>query len=183
MKYLLVFFLFLNYAFGQDYREASILFNDSTTIKGFGELRNNKIYFKLKQEDKPSEWQSDFAKGLIFTGYGFSEKYEYLKIDKNSKPKLVEVIEEGNVNLYKLAKLSYGGIHVTIGGIGNSNFPQSAVPNGSNPYENYTETFYIKRKNEVYPTDIAFGFKKRAKRYFSDCEIILKKILIVRLLS
>jgi hypothetical protein len=76
MKYLLVFFLFLNYAFGQDYREASILFNDSTTIKGFGELRNNKIYFKLKQEDKPSEWQSDFAKGLIFTGYGFSEKYE-----------------------------------------------------------------------------------------------------------
>jgi hypothetical protein len=108
---LLIPFLLLNFAFGQHYREASILFNDSTSIKGFGEIQHNKIYFKVKQEDKQTIWENDIAKGLIFTGYGFFEKYEYLKIDKNSKPKLVELVEEGNINCIDWQNCLMGSIN------------------------------------------------------------------------
>jgi hypothetical protein len=95
---LLINFTFL--VFSQE-REATIIFNDSTSIKGFGEIKNENIYFRVSQEDEITKWSFDMAKGLTFSGYGFSEKYEYVKPDKYSTPILLEVIEEGNVNLYK----------------------------------------------------------------------------------
>lgn len=79
----ILFIFFFNFTFSQDYREATIIFNDSSSVKGFGEIKNNTIYFKVKQEDEPSKWSYDIAKGLIFSGYGYSEKYEYVKFEKN----------------------------------------------------------------------------------------------------
>lgn len=97
----LLFLFFINFTFGQDYREATIIFNDSTSVKGFGEIKKNTIYFKVKQKDQPSKWSYDIAKGLTFSGYGFSEKYEYVKFEKNRDPRIMEVIEEGELILYK----------------------------------------------------------------------------------
>lgn len=162
-----LFLLFINFAFGQDYRQAKIIFNDSTSIKGFGEIKNNEIYFKVKQEDKPTKWSYDIAKGLTFYGYGFSEKYEYIKCDKHSKPKILEVIEEGNVTLYKDSRIFYTG-----------NFTPSAghLPTNISSFENISETFYVKRESEEFATNIFFSFKTSTKRYFSDCLKIIEKI-------
>ena len=147
-------------------KEATILFNDSTSIKGFGEIKNEKIYFRVDLKDEKSEWKSDMAKGLIFTGYGFSEKYEFVKPDKYSKPIIMEVIEEGNVNLYR--KSSYG---LNITGIGIST-------NGISPVADYgfSNALYAKRANEESATELTFSFKSRSLRYFSDCQIIIEKI-------
>ena len=60
--------------FGQE-REATILFNDSTSVKGFGEIRKEKIYFRASLDAKIKEWDFEMSPGLIFSGYGFSEKY------------------------------------------------------------------------------------------------------------
>ena len=68
-------------------------------LEGIGEIKNEKIYFRVDANSEKSEWDWDMARGLIFTGYGFSEKYEYFKPDRHSKPILMELIEEGNVNL------------------------------------------------------------------------------------
>jgi hypothetical protein len=163
----LFFFLFINVTFSQDYREATIVFNDSTSIKGFAEIKNNEIYFKLKQEDKPDKWSYDIAKGIIFSGYGFSEKLEYLKSGKNSKPKILEVIEEGNINLYRESRMYYTS---------NGNTTAGKLPTNFSTYEFTTETFYVKKKSEEFATDISFSFKTTAKKYFSDCEKIIEKI-------
>lgn len=162
-----LFLLFINFAFGQDYRQAKIIFNDSTSIKGFGEIKNNEIYFKVKQEDKPTKWSYDIAKGLTFYGYGFSEKYEYIKCDKHSKPKILEVIEEGNVTLYKDSRIFYTG-----------NFTPSVghLPTNISSFENISETFYVKRESEEFATNIFFSFKTSAKKYFSDCLKIIEQI-------
>jgi hypothetical protein len=162
-----LFLLFINFAFGQDYRQAKIIFNDSTSIKGFGEIKNNEIYFKVKQEDKPTKWSYDITKGLIFYGYGFSEKYEYIKCDKHSKPKILEVIEEGNVTLYKDSRIFYTG-----------NFTPSIghLHTNISSFENISETFYVKRESEEFATNIFFSFKTSAKKYFSDCLKIIEQI-------
>jgi hypothetical protein len=163
----LLFLLFINFSYCQDYREATIFFNDSTSIKGYGEIKNNKIFFKVKQEDKPSVWSFDFAKGLLFSGYGFSEKYEYVKFEKNLKPKIFKVVEEGNVTLYADARVNYRSFTNSING---------QLPRSVSTYEYVSEKFYVKREAEEFATDIIFSFKKRAKIYFSDCEKIIEMI-------
>lgn len=152
--------------YGQE-REATIIFNDSTSIKGFGEIKKEKIYFRVSLTSEKSEWSYDFAKGLIFSGYGFSEKYEYVKPDKYSKPRILEVVEEGNITLYKDTRMFHTISATSIGG---------QLPTNVSTFENITETFYVKRKSEDFATDLTFSFKSRSLRYFSDCQIIIEKI-------
>ena len=135
----LLFLFFFNFTYSQDYREATILFNDSSSVKGYGEIRNNTIYFKVRQEDKPSKWSHDITKGLLFSGYGYSEKYEYVKFEKNKNPKIMEVMEEGRLSLYRLSKSVY---------ISNGTISQNCLITNSFLTEDLKETFYVKRKNE-----------------------------------
>ena len=175
---LILFFLLIqNISFVQEEgNSATIIFNDNTTIKGFGEIKKNKIYFKLTLDEKPDVWSYDIVKGIIFSGYGYSEKHEYIKPDKYSKPILMEVIEEGNVNLYRKNSLSFSpSFDANGGGSFNSTFHNNSVISGNTHYDVST-IFYVKKLNEEYATDIVFSFKARANRYFSDCEIIIKKL-------
>ncbi|MCV2484927.1 hypothetical protein OD917_08340 [Flavobacterium sp. SH_e] len=163
----LLFVFFINLGFSQDYREASIIFNDSSSIQGFAEIKDNAIYFKVKQEDKADKWSYDFAKGLVFSAYGYSEKYEYVEFE-HSKPKLLQVVEEGNVNLYRDAKIYFKG--------GNTNFGANNLPTNTGGSWEMSEAFYVKRKTELYVTDIKFSFNLRAKKYFGDCKKVIEKI-------
>ncbi|WP_338839393.1 hypothetical protein [Flavobacterium ginsenosidimutans] len=163
----LLFILFINLGFGQDYREASIIFNDSSSIQGFAEIKDNAIYFKVKQEDKADKWSYDFAKGLVFSGYGYSEKFEYVEFE-HSKPKLLQVVEEGNVNLYRYAKAHYRGR--------NTNLPIGKLPSDEDVVWTMSEAFYVKRKSEPYAIDIEFSFNLRAKKYFGDCKKVVERI-------
>ncbi|WP_281309642.1 hypothetical protein [Flavobacterium flavigenum] len=162
----LLFLFFFNFTVSQDYREATILFNDSSSVKGYGEIRNNAIYFKVQQKDKPSKWSFDITKGLLFSGYGYSEKYEYVKFEKNTNPKIMEVMEEGRLTLYRFSKSVYR----------NNGFTSQNGLMNSFLTEGLKETYYVKRKNEELATDISFSFKFRSKIYFSDCEKIIQKI-------
>jgi hypothetical protein len=119
------------------------------------------LFFKVKQKDKPSKWSYDIAKGLLFSGYGYSEKYEYVKFEKNGNPKIMEVIEEGKLTLYKDSKSVYRN---------NVAISQNGLTTYSSRSEDLKETFYVKRKNAELATDISFSFKFRSKIYFSDCE-------------
>jgi len=178
MKKIIILF-FINFsliAFCQE-REATILFNDNTSIKGFAEIKKEKIYFRVSLNEKVTEWNYDMAKGLVFSGYGFSEKYLYIKPGKYSKkPIIMEVVEEGNVCLYM----------ETIETIKTIVHPQHNEPlSPSNPFYKFPETrkiydiertYYVKKSNEEYATDISFSFKDNSMRYFSDCIELVKKI-------
>ncbi len=163
----LLFVFFINLGFSQDYREASIIFNDSSSIQGFAEIKDNAIYFKVKQEDKADKWSYDFAKGLIFSAYGYSEKYEYVEFE-HSKPKLLQVVEEGNVNLYRYAKEYYIGR--------NPNLSIGKLPSDEDKIWAMSEAFYVKRNSEPYAIDIEFSFNLRAKKYFGDCKKVVERI-------
>ncbi len=171
MKKIVVFILiqFSFTVFAQE-REATILFNDSTTVKGFAEVKKEKIYFRVSLTSEVSEWNYDIAYGLIFSGYGYSEKYVYIMPGKYSKkPKLMEVIEEGKVNLYKESTLGY-----TVGiGVSAS---KSGIGAGPTLRHEFSTVYYVKRKEEEYATDITFSFKDNTTKYFSDCKALVEKI-------
>ena len=151
-------------------REATILFNDSTSVKGFAEVKKEKIYFKVSPTAEVSEWSYDIAYGLIFSGYGYSEKYVYVTPGKYAKkPKLMEVIEEGKVNLYKESSLGYNvGIGVSAS--------KSGIGAGPTLSYDFSTVYYVQRKNEAYATDITFSFKNNTLKYFSDCKALVEKI-------
>lgn len=172
MKYLiaiLFFFQIWNDSYGQE-KEATLLFIDNTTLKGIAEIKRNKIYFRFTKDDEKSEWGHDFAKGVTFSGYGFSERYEYVKPDKYSEPILMEVIEEGDVNLYRK-----NHIETTYTTTPTTEKAIMSMPTGFTT-QSLSTAYYVKRENEEYATDISFSFKTRSLKYFADCEIIIKKI-------
>lgn len=162
-KIFYIVFLFLTLPIFSQEREATIIFIDSTSMKGFGEIKNEKIYFRVDLKSEKSEWKYDSAKGLIFSGYGFTEKYEYIKPDKYSKPIVMQVIEEGNVNLYK--KSSYG-LKINTG----FNTSRRIID-----YD-FSSAYYVKKNNEANATELTFNFKSRSIRYFFDCPAVIEKI-------
>ena len=170
MKKIFIVFLFtISLTVFSQEREATIIFNDSTSVKGFGEIKKEKIHFRLSLGTEKSVWSYDIAYGLIFSGYGFSEKYVYVKPDEYSKPKLMEVIEEGKVSLYKKSSIGANmGIGVSFGG--------SGIGVGPTIGKDYSTVYYVKRNNEEHATDVSLSFRSTTSRYFSDCQMLVEKI-------
>lgn len=162
---LLLNVFFNGFVFGQE-KEATIWFTDDSKVKGLGEIKNNTIYFRLTKEDKVEKWSYDIAKGLIFSGYGFTEKYEYIFCDKYNKPTLMEVIDEGMVYLYK-------DVSTEITPMPNLN--SNGIGLGLN-VSGYKSNYFVKRENEEKAKELTFSFKSRAIKYFADCEIVINKI-------
>lgn len=178
-KFITFFFiLIVNYAFCQD-QEATIIFNDSTTVDGFGSINKNKIYFRASLDDKPDIWISDIVKGITFFGFESTVKYEYVLLDEFShpEPQLLEVVENGNVTLYarvrKIVNVNSNILNSNISII-------KSVSNDVVPYQSAKEDgsveIFVKRDNEKFPTSLNWSFYKRAAKYFSDCEVLSKKI-------
>ena len=178
-KFITFFFiLIVNYAFCQD-QEATIIFNDSTTVDGFGSINKNKIYFRASLDDKPDIWISDMVKGITFFGFESTVIYEYVLLDEFShpEPQLLEVVENGNVTLYarvrKIVNVNSNSLNSNISII-------KSVSNDVVPYQSAKEDgsveIFLKRANEKFPTSLNWSFYKRAAKYFSDCEVLSKKI-------
>jgi hypothetical protein len=169
--------MFKNFAFSQEEENsATIIFNDSTTLKGYGEIKKESIYFSLTPNGKKSEWSYDAVIGIIFSGYGYSERYEYVLAEKSTKPVLMELIEEGNINLYRKNSLKMNlGLSFNNGGNFNNQQMNNATAS-SNYHSDFSSTFYVKRNSEEVATNLSAGFKKQSLKYFADCEIIITKL-------
>lgn len=179
-----VFILIVNHAFCQD-QEATILFNDGSTIEGFGSINKNKVYFRASLDDKPDSWSYDMVKGITFLGFESTIQYEYVLLDEFShpEPQLLEVVEEGNVILYARIRESFMGTSFNPNGFNSNGFnikSTQIVTNNVVSYrsgrENVTTDLFVKRASEKYPTSLNSGFYKKVAKYFSDCEVINKKI-------
>ena len=171
--------LIANFAFSQD-QEATILFNDGSSIEGFGSLSKNKIYFRASLDDKADSWSYDMVKGITFLGFESSVKYEYVSLDEFSKPEpqLLEVVEEGNVILYARIRESYMGASFNSNGfnVKSTRIVTNNIVSYRSGRENVTTDIYVKRANEKYPLSLNSSFYKRAVKYFSDCDVLSKKI-------
>lgn len=171
--------LIINFAFSQD-QEATIVFNDGSSIEGFGSINKNKIYFRASLDDKPDSWSYDMVKGITFLGFESTIKYEYVLLDEFSKPdpQLLEVVEEGNVVLYARIRETFQTTGFNSNGfnVHSARIATNNIVSYRSGRENVTTELYVKRANEKYPLSLNSSFYKRAVKYFSDCEVLSKKI-------
>ena len=166
-KFFLVVFLILgNFLFSQIQR-ADLVFKDGDVIEGFGMITSkNEIKFRISLEDEPDVFEGILVKEIIFYGFEQTKIYEFVKINKNKSPVLLEVISYGEVNLYEKKEINYTIIFAS-GGINNGfGLPMDTATLSE------SSTLYLKRSKEDIATKIIFNFKKQAQEYFKDCSII-----------
>jgi len=153
-------------------REASIIFTDNSKVKGIGEIKNDKIYFRASAKDKVEIWSYDITKGIDFDGMGYSELYEYVFCDRYNKPVLMEVLDDGEVMLYKDMVRDIGpgaGLNYSLNN-------GSLTPKIGIGVSDIHAAYFVKRKDTKKAMELTFSFKSRALKFFADCDIIIEKI-------
>ncbi len=163
MKWILVFLLFfvavnLN---AQDVR-CILLFKDGTSIDGFGDIKRNKIRFRIDLEEKADTWDHTLVKGVIIAEIEF--EYVSLKT-KSKKPKLLKVMRDGEVRLY--ANISSKPTVKNVVNVGANNpFPR-VYSSGEREI-----AYYLKRETEKKASRFYANNEKIILKYFQNCDVI-----------
>jgi hypothetical protein len=163
-NYFLFILLICYYGFSQD-QEATIFFKDGDSIQGFAMIKNEKIKFRISLDDKPDNWDDESVSKVEFYGFNILKTYVYMKPNKHEKPRLFELLVDGEVSLY-LEGFSYF-------------INQSPHAQGSTLSIDQ-EHHYVKRKTDEFPTCINCypleSWKKKILVFFKDCPNLIKKI-------
>ena len=150
------------------YNDVKMYFNDSTSIEGVGYIRKDKVYFKLDEKEKFSEWGMESIYRVDFFGFENEVKtFNYIYSDNYRKFCLMELVIDGEVTLYKLQRdiIVYNNAQIEGRHIGSGSYIDKTEPE-----------YYVKHKKDKTATDILFGFKKRVARFFSDCPDIIEMV-------
>lgn len=143
-------------------------FNDSTSIEGVGYIRKDKVYFKLDEKEKFSEWGMESIYRVDFFGFENEVKtFNYIYSDTDRKFRLLELVIDGEVCLYKMQRdvIVYNNAQIEGRHIGSGSYIDKTEPE-----------YYVKHKKDTTATNILFGFKKKITRFFSDCEDIIEMV-------
>ncbi|WP_343708068.1 hypothetical protein [Flavobacterium sp.] len=179
--YRIIFILFfISLKIYSQTEEAIIYFKDGDSIEGFASLNFNKIKFKVAPEDKPDTWNEEFVKKITFLNFNARRTFEYVKLNSLDKPKLVEIIIEGEATLYK----KFGSDFSLLDQIYNPHEERPATYNPqTNSFSQPTESsefYYVKKAKDKYPTCLNCGvinaWRKNASKVFADCDFIVKKL-------
>lgn len=179
-KGIIFFLLLLSVQSYSQTQESIIYFKDGDSIEGFAALKNNKIKFKIALDDKADTWDFENIKKIKFIGFDIVQTYEYVKLNSYDDPKLLELIVEGPVNLYKMEKVQFFIDPNITKETAISAHGTNTISNYAHKTEQYRELFYVKRKKDQYPTHINPGilssWKKTTTNFFADCDFLVKKI-------
>ena len=104
--YIFLFFCFSHFLTIAQNQECILYFNDGTSIEGFGMLEVKglldpieKIKFRLTKDEKGDYWDFEEVSKITFIGFEFNKTFEYVKTSNLEKPKLLELLVDGNVKL------------------------------------------------------------------------------------
>lgn len=173
----LLFFLFLNnfFAFSQD-QECILYFKDGTSLEGYGMLKivnildpKEKIKFRLTKEEKGDFWDFEDISKITFIGFEMTKTFEYVKTSKLEYPKLLEILVDGEVKLYRSPESITHRFYFDNNDIGKNNFPKTS--------ETSVQNNYLKRDNEEIATcidcSIFKSWAKNVSNYLSDCTTLV----------
>jgi hypothetical protein len=153
-------------------QEATLIFTDGTSLTGFASIKwdenpfsvpsKDVILFKLTKEDNADEWDGTMIDKVIFYGFEYNRTFQFVNIPFNKKPEyhLLELLEEGEVNLYIEAQAIV-------------NF--NPIPNNFMYQTEYVAKMRVKRSSEDKFTTFG-GSKKKIAAYFNNCSGIVSKL-------
>lgn len=159
-------------------KEAKLFFKDGTSVTGYAKLKDKrgftsgsgKILFRLSKEDEPDEWDHKAVDKIKFFGFEYYKTFVYVKARYKSYTGyyLLELITEGEVNLYK--KTSYGETSNFNFNVGNFNL-ETQNKHGMREYRE-SNIYVVKRDSELKLMEL--NDRKKIIEYFKDCPNIKK---------
>lgn len=154
------------------YEDATIHFHDGTSIRGFGKITNTStIKFKITEDGKPDVWTELMLKGITLHREPEDIDFLYIKLKKVRTPKLLEVIELGEISIF----VDVSSYWVPTG-IPNENVPGfGAMPSF---HKNTSYGFFLKKENESEAIRLfgIFNFRKKAMTFFENCTQIVERL-------
>ncbi len=168
--------------FAQEY-EATIYFHDGVSLPGYGEIKEDKsffrnrgdrpkdkILFRLTKDDEPDVWDGTMIDRIVFEDFGIDATYQYISFSSidSAEKYLFEVLTEGEITLY----CEYTNEWVDRYPINNDN-AIDLLHTGS--YRVTERTLWLKRKGEETLTKIGRN-KVKIAEYFDQCPGIVKKL-------
>ena len=155
-----------------------MFFNDGEYFEGYGSIKNNKIKFRLSLDDEAEKWDYESISKIEFETFFEIKTYEYIRLNKESNPVLLQLISKGEVSLYREVKSQWRfGINSPNNNFLNNNFRNINFPNKN---KITTVTNFMIREGEEYPSCLNCGFfnkwKKRTIDFLIDCPELIKKI-------
>ena len=165
-KLFVIFLLFLSFNMYSQYNDVKMYFNDSTSIDGLGYIKINIVYFKLEEKEDFSEWGMESIYRIDFFGFENEVRsFEFIYSDTFKKFHLMELLVEGEVNLYTFEKNI-----IIVPGFGSKGISIGTL------YKSKLKEYFVKHKKDTTATNILFGFNKKIPRFFSDCPDIIEMV-------
>lgn len=164
-------------AFSQD-QECIIYFKDGTALEGFGMLKivnildpKEKIKFRLTKDEKGDFWDFEDISKITFIGFEMTKTFEYVKTSKYEYPKLLEILVDGEVKLYRSPETMTYRLYFENYNVNKNNFPNTNTPKAN------VQNNYLKRDNEEIATcidcSIIKSWAKNISNYLSDCTTLV----------
>jgi len=178
----IAFFLITQFSFTSEYKtddsifidsyeEATIHFNDGTSIRGYGKITiNSSVKFKISEDSKANIWTELMVKGITLHRQDVDIEFLYVHVKNSSLIKLLEVIELGEISIF----VEVNSYLVETGGQFN-NTP--GFVNMPSYYEDLSYQFFLKKESEKEAIKLfgIFNFKKHAIAFFEDCPQIVDR--------
>ncbi len=175
---------FLTCSFWGQETIAKLYFRDGDTIEGLAKIVKNQVKFKISEDAKSDLWDYLDISGLELSDGAYNIHYDYVEVRKSKEPKLLELVESGDVYLYTKTKKKgqTKDLNKIIGKdgtvtIGADTFSKLNFK-GEDVYE-----YYLKRKLDFEAVCINCGvfgvsdtWKNRTSRFFGDCDTLIQKI-------
>lgn len=96
-----------------------------------------------------------------------SAEFEYVNLKPNEPATLLEVLVNEKTKLYS---------DVTTFSFYSNNGMNNGFPTGVSKQQFSTTKIYVQKSTDEFPIALTGNFRRKAKAYFSDCEILVKKI-------
>jgi len=148
--------------------DAELFFNDGTSLKGYGMLyKTDKIKFRISLDDEPDIWTDLMVKKIVFYGFEMSAEFQYVKLKPNKPAQLLEVLVDEETKLFS---------DVTTFTYYSNNGMSNEIPTGISKQQFSITKIYVQKAEDEFPLALTGNFRRKAKEYFSDCEILVNKI-------
>ena len=163
-------------AISQKYK-GILVFKDSTSIEGLAKLKSSgEIVFRKSKKDKKVKYSFDSLQYAKLYDPDGIHKYYQIKVKGVPTPKILQLVQEGKVTLYKLNTTGMNTMNMGAGAGGGFGAPMPMT------YHYSIDDYYVIKEGEKEVTHLGStnlfskNFKKAASDYFSDCPVLVEKI-------
>ncbi len=169
---LLILSILTIFSFGQiisQNTDAVLFFNDGTSIEGYGEIyKTDKIKFRISLDEEPDIWTDLMVKKIVFYGFETSALFQYVRLKPNGSVKLLEVLVDEETKLFADV--------ITYSNYSNNGLQFNGLPTIIYNEKLTISKLYVQKAEDKFPFALTGNFRRKSKEYFSDCEVLVKKI-------